>query len=63
MLDRFAHLEYSLIAILTFVGLKMLLHDYIQLPEWVSLTFIGISLLIGVLVSLKMSKDEVSEAN
>jgi tellurite resistance protein TerC len=63
MLDRFAHLEYSLIAILTFVGLKMLLHDYIQLPEWVSLTFIGVSLLIGVLVSLKMSKDEVSEAN
>lgn len=63
MLNRFAHLEYSLIAILTFVGLKMLLHDYIQLPEWVSLTFIGISLLIGVLVSLKMSKDEVSEAN
>lgn len=63
MLDRFAHLEYSLIAILTFVGLKMLLHDYIQLPEWVSLTFIGVSLLVGVLVSLKMSKDEVSEAN
>lgn len=63
MLDRFAHLEYSLIAILTFVGLKMLLHDYIQLPEWISLTFIGVSLLFGVLVSLKMSKDEVSEAN
>ena len=63
MLDRFAHLEYSLIAILTFVGLKMLLHDYIQLPEWISLTFIGVSLLVGVLVSLKMSKDEVSEAN
>ena len=63
MLDRFAHLEYSLIAILTFVGLKMLLHDYIQLPEWVSLTFIGVSLLVGVLVSLKISKDEVSEAN
>lgn len=63
MLDRFAHLEYSLIAILSFVGLKMLLHDYIKLPEWVSLTFIGVSLLVGVLVSLKISKDEVSEAN
>ena len=61
MLDRFAHLEYSLIAILTFVGLKMLLHDYIQLPEWVSLTFIAISLLVGILVSLKMSKDELPE--
>lgn len=60
MLNRFAHLEYSLIAILSFVGLKMLLHDYVKLPEWVSLTFIAISLLVGILVSLKMSKDEVS---
>lgn len=63
MLNRFAHLEYSLIAILSFVGLKMLLHDYIKLPEWASLTFIAISLLAGILVSLKMSKDEVSEEN
>lgn len=63
MLNRFAHLEYSLIAILSFVGLKMLLHDYIKLPEWASLTFIAISLLVGILVSLKMSKDEVQEEN
>ena len=63
MLNRFAHLEYSLIAILSFVGLKMLLHDYIKLPEWVSLTFIAFSLLVGILVSLKMSKDEVSVEN
>ncbi len=63
MLNRFAHLEYSLIAILSFVGLKMLFHDYIKLPEWASLTFIAVSLLIGILVSLRMSKDEVSEEN
>ena len=56
MLEKFAHLEYSLIAILTFVGLKMILHDFIEFPEWVSLTFIAVSLLIGVLVSLKMSE-------
>lgn len=63
MLNRFAYLEYSLIAILSFVGLKMLLHDYIQLPEWVSLTFIAVSLLAGILVSLKNSENEVSEDN
>lgn len=61
MLNRFAYLEYSLIAILSFVGLKMLLHDYFQLPEWVSLTFIALSLLAGILVSLQMSKAEVNE--
>ncbi|WP_298222982.1 TerC family protein [Flavobacterium sp.] len=52
MLEKFSCLEYSLIAILTFVGLKMLLHDYIELPEWASLSFIGLSLLVGILVSL-----------
>lgn len=58
MLARFSYLEYSLIAILSFVGLKMLLHDFIDFPEWVSLTFIAVSLLIGVFVSLKMNKKE-----
>lgn len=59
MLDKFAHLEYSLIAILSFVGLKMLLHDFIQMPEWVSLVFIALSLLTGIIVSLKMSQKDI----
>lgn len=58
MLAKFSYLEYSLIAILSFVGLKMLLHDYIEVPEWASLGFIALSLLTGVLVSLKLNKDE-----
>jgi len=61
MLAKFAHLEYSLIAILSFVGLKMLLHDYIEVPEWASLAFIALSIIIGVVVSLRMSKDEIPE--
>ena len=60
MLNRFAHLEYSLIAILTFVGLKMLVHDFYVIPEWASLTFIALSLLIGIIVSLKMSNGNSS---
>jgi tellurite resistance protein TerC len=62
MLEKFSHLEYSLIAILSFVGLKMLLHDFIEIPEWASLTFIALSLLIGVIVSLRISKNENSSA-
>jgi tellurite resistance protein TerC len=61
MLEKFSYLEYSLIAILSFVGLKMLLHDYIEIPEWASLGFIAISLLVGILVSLKMGRE--SELN
>ncbi|HQZ24425.1 MAG TPA: TerC family protein [Flavobacterium sp.] len=61
MLNRFAHLEYSLIAILSFVGLKMLLHDFYVVPEWASLAFIALSLLIGIIVSLKMSEKTSSK--
>ncbi|WP_396150853.1 TerC family protein [Flavobacterium sp.] len=56
MLNKFAHLEYSLIAILSFVGIKMLLVHYYKFPEWVSLGFIALALGIGIVVSLR-SKD------
>jgi tellurite resistance protein TerC len=60
MLEKFSYLEYSLIAILSFVGLKMLFHDFVEIPEWASLGFIATALLVGVLVSLNSdSKKEV----
>ena len=59
MLEKFSYLEYSLIAILSFVGFKMLCHDFIEIKEWFSLAFIALSLLIGIIVSLKInSKNE-----
>lgn len=57
MIAKFSHLEYSLIAILSFVGLKMLLHDYIEIPEWGSLAFIALSLIVGIIASLRLSKN------
>jgi tellurite resistance protein TerC len=65
MLEKFSYLEYSLIAILGFVGLKMLTHDLLlkynlEIPEWASLLFIAVSLAVGVIVSLRMSKEEGS---
>jgi tellurite resistance protein TerC len=56
MLQKFQYLEYSLIAILSFVGIKMLAHDYIEIPEWGSLVFIAFSLGLGIVVSLQKSK-------
>jgi tellurite resistance protein TerC len=53
MLDKFAHLEYSLIAILTFVGIKMLFVHHYKFPEWVSLGFIALALAVGIIVSLR----------
>src|SRR6478672_7179116 len=53
MLEKFCYLEYSLIAILTFVGVKMLIEHYYKFPEWLSLAFIAVSLLVGVIVSIR----------
>jgi tellurite resistance protein TerC len=53
MLEKFHHLKYSLIAILTFVGIKLILAHHIKFPEWISLSFIALSLFIGIIVSLK----------
>lgn len=59
MIDKFGYLEYSLIAILLFVGIKMLIpHGMIEIPEWVSLAFIALSLLTGIVVSLQMAKKD-----
>ena len=58
MLEKFQYLEYSLIVILTFVGLKMLLHDFVEIPEWASLLVIAASLVVGIFVSLYKDKKD-----
>jgi len=51
LLDKFRFLKYSLVAILGFVGLKMLAHVYIEISPLVSLGLIAIALGIGVAAS------------
>ena len=58
MLEKFSYLEYSLIAILTFVGIKMMLVHHYKFPEWVSLGFIAVALLAGILISLKLGSEK-----
>ncbi|WP_422080099.1 TerC family protein [Ulvibacterium sp.] len=52
MLQKFRFINYSLVVILAFVGLKMLFAHQIELPEWVSLTVITASLVVGIVASL-----------
>ena len=61
MLEKFSYLEYSLIAILTFVGIKMLVIHYFKFPEWVSLGFIALALAGGILYSLAKDKQSHSK--
>lgn len=60
MIEKFSYIEYSLIAILTFVGIKMLLvHHFPEyFPEWLSLGFIALSITVGVVVSLQKNKNK-----
>jgi tellurite resistance protein TerC len=56
MLAKFQYLEYSIIAILSFIGLKMLGKDFFPIAEWISLLVIASALALGIGVSLAKSK-------
>jgi tellurite resistance protein TerC len=58
MLQKFRYINYSLVVILAFVGLKMLFSHYIDFPEWVSLAVISVSLVAGILASRLISEKE-----
>ncbi|WP_235296519.1 TerC/Alx family metal homeostasis membrane protein [Portibacter marinus] len=62
MLERFKYLKYSVFSILIFVSLKLITANWLEIPEWFSLMFIGVSLAIGVWISiLRRNVAEVSE--
>lgn len=57
MLSKFHYLKYSVFAILLFVSIKLIATDYIEIPEWISLSVIGLCLGIGIWVSISKSKE------
>jgi tellurite resistance protein TerC len=61
MLAKFRFINYSLVIILAFVGLKMLGEDFVHVPEWISLTLIVVSLASGILSSLLIPEKQSSE--
>lgn len=61
MLSKFRYINYSLVVILAFVGIKMLLAHNVEIPEWVSLAVIGGSLLLGVLASVLIPEKNSDE--
>ncbi|OYW20646.1 MAG: hypothetical protein B7Z55_06970 [Planctomycetales bacterium 12-60-4] len=48
LLDKFRFLKFSLVAILAFVGIKMLIHSVVEISPLVSLTVIGVFLGLGI---------------
>ena len=56
MLNSFHYLKYSLVVILSYVGVKMLLSFKFHLPIWLSLSVIVVSLGVGIIYSLRKGK-------
>lgn len=57
MIDKFQYVKYSLIVILLFVGIKMIVHNWLDISIGISLIVILFSLTSGVLFSLYKSRD------
>jgi tellurite resistance protein TerC len=53
MMRRFHYLQIGLAAILVFIGIKMLVHKIYEIPIWMSLGFIVLSLGLSVFASLR----------
>lgn len=59
MLEKFKYINYSLVVILAFVGIKMLISHQVEIPEWLSLGVIVVALAGGMLASKFIKKDEI----
>ncbi|MEH6657294.1 TerC family protein [Leeuwenhoekiella marinoflava] len=62
MLQKFKYIHYSLVVILAFVGLKMIFSHMIEIPEWLSLSVIVLSLAGGILASIYIKGGQEPEA-
>ncbi len=58
MLSKFRFINYSLVIILAFVGVKMILSHNFEIPEWLSLGVIFGSLAGGVIASILIPQKE-----
>ena len=63
MLKKFRFLKYSVFAILVYVALKLLLMkvESFHFMKWLSLPFIALSLIVGIIVSLEKSESPDDE--
>lgn len=59
--SKFHELRYALAAILMFVGAKMIAHEWIHVPNWISLVLIISVLTLAIVVSLARARVRAEE--
>lgn len=57
MMEKFQYIKYSLVAVLLFVGVKMMIVHFVEIPPLVSLGVILGSITIGILYSLYKTRN------
>lgn len=62
MMGRFHYLHYGLAAVLSFIGVKMVIHSWVKIGNWVSLGVILGVLTLSVVASLLRKPGKSSEA-
>ncbi|OAB77980.1 TerC family protein [Cochleicola gelatinilyticus] len=60
MLQKFRYINYSLVVILAFVGVKMILAHHVEIPEWISLGIIILALASGIIASIVIPSEETN---
>lgn len=58
VMDRLRYLKAGLAVLLTFVGVKMLLHETVEIPPLLSLSVIALVLLVSVVASLAKARSQ-----
>ncbi len=58
IIDRFHYLQTGLAAVLTFIGVKMLVAEWIHIPTLTSLSIVALTLGLSVVLSLAFPKKE-----
>ena len=58
MLEKFEYINYSLVIILAFVGVKLILSHHVKFPEWLSLSVIVVCLVGGIVASMALKDKE-----
>jgi tellurite resistance protein TerC len=62
VMNMFRYLHYGLSAILVFIGVKMLLHEWWEPPHWLSLGVIVTLLGVSMVASIWAARRELAEA-
>jgi len=63
LIDRFIYLKTGLALVLAFVGIKMIIVDFVHLPISLSLAVIVLILAVTIIVSMRATKKETAPEN